>query len=119
MKATELRIGNYLQDREGRLCKVEELSSREGERGVYASAISGPTTGLPNRPIPLTEEWLLKKFGFEKYHNNLFVLGNISVHFYMLHEYYFISFNHRHIVLDNVHQLQNLYFALTGEELTI
>jgi hypothetical protein len=72
-------------------------------------------------PIPLTEEWLLK-FGFSKYHSNLFVLekSGFSIHFYMLHEYYYLSFDNRRIEIKYVHQLQNLFFVLNGgEELII
>ena len=80
------------------------------------------------KPIPLTEEWLLK-FGFKK---------DIIVDLYRLHNqfgsiiYYpstsvekakinfmltgacFMNNN-----ITNVHHLQNLYFALTGSELTV
>ena len=84
-------------------------------------------------PIPLTEEWLLQ-FGFEKDENKPF-------HFIRLEEYNLqVMVNGFSGTLDKdpywfcsivgtnnqttfnkmyVHQLQNLYFALTGEELTI
>ena len=67
------------------------------------------------KPIPLTEEWLLK-FGFDSmfsgagYHKNGVEIGNNHNGFYILATSYQIEF---------IHQLQNLYFALTGEELTI
>ena len=63
------------------------------------------------KPIPLTEEWyrkvekqLIKKgfsYGFEK--------GKLTL--YLSDEWEFES--------EFLHQLQNLYFALTNEELTI
>ena len=73
-------------------------------------------------PIPLTGEWLLK-FGFKKDLGNDLYLESTSTSF-------FVWQNNRVELLDNknnicisyceyVHQLQNLYFALTGEELTI
>ena len=70
-------------------------------------------------PIPLTEEWLLK-FGFEKNKNS-------DLYFRLNNYEYFIENG----IIDNgysrmneisvkyVHQLQNLYFALTGKELEI
>lgn len=75
------------------------------------------------KPIPLTEEWLLK-FGFEKlcstekgFKQNVYSMRNPSLQIYELSKGYGVSFwigNE----LKHVHQLQNLYFALTGEELT-
>jgi len=65
-------------------------------------------------PIPLTEEWLLN-FGYTKEDSNFWNLGHI------VWEYdggVFIC-NKNGITLKYVHQLQNLYFALTGRELTI
>ena len=56
MESTELRIGNLLHDREGRLCKVEELYTNE----FKAPAILGGMTSLPNSPIPLTKDWLVE-----------------------------------------------------------
>jgi hypothetical protein len=72
-------------------------------------------------PIPLTEEWLIK-FGFK-----LNKLGNlckssnyqkrwITFKKYQDRWYLYLTHNPK---CDYVHQLQNLYFALTGEELTL
>ena len=111
MKASELRIGNYLVDREERLCRVQTLRPYWNESQIEATAIKGPQTSLPNKPIPLTEEWL-KKFGFkEKTHT--FVFGNISIK----QQTKSCFFYHTGFNLRYVHQLQNLFFALTGEEL--
>jgi len=72
-------------------------------------------------PIPLTEEWLLK-FGFFE-NNSYFNIGEVL--------YYIGEFGtyldeqvwwNEEIISTNikyVHQLQNLYFALIGRELTI
>lgn len=132
MIAKDFRIGNLLQDREGRLCKVEELSIA----GFKAPAIIGGLTSLPNKVIPLTEKWLLSfefhKWGrddipstvtFEKgilcigarkHYKEGLVFGwlwkkkeeNNSLSWYP------------QVEIAYVHQLQNLYFALTEEELT-
>jgi hypothetical protein len=73
--------------------------------------------------IPLTEEWLLK-FGFEK-------SSGTSVSFQLESKYFDIRYYNQEISIISdrddlkmiqvkyVHQLQNLYFALVGEELTI
>ena len=78
------------------------------------------------QPIELTEEWLLK-FGFKRVGNYVGIGFNprMSIQFHdgnsaecdITQTGQMISFRHGHIKY--VHQLQNLYFALTGEELTI
>ena len=79
--------------------------------------------GIYFEPIPLTEEWLLK-FGFNKTNESKDVewykLNNFEVSTYNEGEVVYFVYQHlvlRHIM--NVHQLQNLYFALTGTELTL
>lgn len=124
MKNIELRIGNYLQDAKGKLAPVEGLSKNK------IKAYSGMVTEMPLKPIPLTEEWLLK-FGF--YTDNegwyysldfdknqdtfkicpLYSNGIPSGMFSVLNCMACVK------KIQFVHQLQNLYFALTGEELTI
>ena len=68
-------------------------------------------------PIPLTEEWLLK-FGFTKE-----VLGwkhwNLDLYLYLDNGCFESEQLPMFIYLKYVHQLQNLYFALTNEELCI
>ena len=83
-------------------------------------------------PIPLNEEWLFK-MGFDnvrknilmchnEYHNNRINEGAFYVepvgdafnHWYLYHKVKMITSNIRH-----VHQLQNLFYALNGEELTL
>lgn len=69
-------------------------------------------------PIPLTEEWLLK-MGFEKDGEGdwqkgdfAFTLGSEGLKLFM--EYGFIN-----PPIKFVHQLQNLFYCLTGEELKL
>ena len=68
--------------------------------------------------VKLTEEWLLK-FGFNKkdiselpFDELIYEKGNIQINDEM--EFYNGIFTQK---IKYVHQLQNLYFALTGEEL--
>lgn len=80
------------------------------------------------KPIPLTEEWLVK-FGFKKDEIGVFVnicyKQNLSIGLNLVGDKYCIVYltgsfgmvQPKHI--KSVHQLQNLYFALTGEELTL
>ena len=114
MKANELRIGNLI-NRGGQQVTVGW--------GTLKAAYEQLHIG---EPIPLTEEWLIR-FGFEVSeikrefghktiawtHTGKYALtvyfknGILSVRFWQGNEKRY------------VHQLQNLYFALTGEELTI
>ena len=121
----ELRIGN-LFDNHGTTCFVMSiLRGNRAEFGYFKDSIGFERYLMANncpKSIPLTEEWLLK-FGFEKIKNN-----GID---YELHDCV-ISVNAkwmwtaesklnevRTLIPTHVHTLQNLYFALTGEELTI
>lgn len=78
------------------------------------------------KPIPLTEEWLVK-FGFEKKDNGMiFEFNNYSHSFLWFNKtsgqlrlvdegMHFLT----HDELKHVHQLQNLYWCLVGEELIV
>jgi hypothetical protein len=103
MKATELRIGNWYQVMtiggywHNRTMTVENLQSIDGCSIDVA------------KPIPLTEEWL-ERFNWNP-------PKDIGVAFSTnTHEIYFVAGNY-YKTIEYVHQLQNLYFALTGQEL--
>ena len=115
MKATELRIGNWVEiqgleskiilvDTEGCICENEYCEDFEN---------NNITQNL--QPIPLTEEWLLK-FGFEYSDLN----GDSGLWkippFQIYGKYNQFIYDYR-LDVNYVHQLQNLYFALTGQEL--
>lgn len=140
MKTTELRLGNYITDGTfqysvvginfdesiwGSIDKVVNHVKAETEdyykQGDYHLNIENV------QPIPLTEEWLLK-FGFEKVihayvmgiHNRIFS-GLMKFQFDRLLQMWVFSVGkYKDITrIEYVHQLQNLYFALTGDELEI
>lgn len=100
MKASELRIGNYVKDPYNNTIRLVSVDKD-------ASMI---------RPIPLTEEWLLK-FGFEKSgdHYNKWV-DDVRA-FILLNDFTLCDIDLK-VEIKYVHQLQNLYFALTGKEIT-
>lgn len=72
-------------------------------------------------PIPLTEDWLLK-FGFvfkltgNEVYDQIWEFDQFKI---WQHDEGFCHSFHHGGDLDYVHQIQTLYFALTGEELTI
>lgn len=75
-------------------------------------------------PIPLTEEWL-EKFGFKitgqtPHPNNIWTVYGEECKFELEHIISFFLYDNKCFGTEvkYVHQLQNLYFALTGEELT-
>lgn len=110
MKANELRIGNYLNTVNG----VKRVSDISVDRYCWF-------TDNQCEPIPLIEEWLLK-FGFvnQNYGWNIKDFGLFD-HNYKKGELN-LKLNASEvpiIEIKHVHQLQNLYFALTGEELEI
>ena len=123
MKAKELRIGNYALDpsEENDIVQLvaiypDETMEWDGWNGF---------TSLKMEPIPLDRKWL-KKFGFkkEKKNSNNYFSGNFefmiqddidSFHYFLHAEETGVKFWITEI--QYVHQLQNLYFALTGQEL--
>jgi hypothetical protein len=122
MKATELRIGNYYQyagDYGITYARVKEI--KHNQFGLLGD-FNGTNFGIC-KPIPLTEEWLLK-FGFEKKYDNFdwYIKDNYCVAFSKHIDLirFKIKYQENDICkIQHVHQLQNLHFALTGEELTI
>jgi hypothetical protein len=132
MKAKELRIGNlvdvYREDVHYGTIVIESITPYGvNERiGTYYAVFNKPMCDeLLVKPITLTEEWLLK-FGFENPDNDYrWVYGNDLI-WVDLDDggcaldraliWLDVAFN---LKIQYVHQLQNLYFALTNEELTI
>ena len=147
MKANELRIGNLITiDNSVYWAKLRDIPlivthigqtmniKGESSHSVGCEHINQkPNTYYETysqfieniKPIPLTEEWLLK-FGFEKltdksrgFNSNSYTYTKgisfivhlndklLSVNFWQGNEKKY------------VHEIQNLFFALTGEELTI
>jgi hypothetical protein len=80
---------------------------------------------LPFKPIPLTEEWLLK-MGFYKKNYTEETISDYWYHTKMLPEHivYYLPYKNLNIYIGSlciefVHQMQNFYFTITGEELEV
>jgi len=142
MKASELRIGNVVYGEDGMLhlttiCLIKSILNHDECEWESIQAGSEGYIQLDNivdiEPIPLTPEWL-EKFGFTKQ------IGNGSLFFKDGFKYNIkancvgiivhcgkAGESQQHVCdsicnmisMPYVHQLQNLYFALTGEELAI
>lgn len=116
MEARELRMGNLLMY-QGQVIEIDIAPLFFFSKG---SAFMKKFETV--EPIPLTEEWLLK-FGCEQVYADLFKLDRHDYDF----EFRIMGGNTQVKIagdtllknLNYVHQLQNLYFALTGEELEL
>ena len=129
MDAKELRIGSYYK------AGLEIVGSREAKLNLskerafkltldHLKVLSGfEDLILFIKPIPLTEEWLLK-FGlkvkpeFKTLSHEVYLDNGFQ---YMI-DYYYDEYGHHVAINKNikyVHQLQDLYRCLTGEELEI
>lgn len=122
MESKELRIGNFVS------------TSIDGTAIYLVEEIKMHVLFLSNQrlitdigevqyhnihPIPLTEEWLLK-FGFVKVRDYpVFRLNGLQIEFNGFDSEWGAGLLDKKTIIKYVHQLQNLYFALTGKELTI
>lgn len=109
MKATDLRIGNLVQDEDGVIIEINlKHFARIESKELSLDDIYG---------IPLTEEWLLK-FGFENreftFDKTPFFLTKRTAKKEYLYQAHTDRFQVKY-----VHQLQNLYFAVREDELII
>ena len=119
MDARELRIGNYIQHF-GNVVQVEGIVNETNGFGVQITG--GDFASINSQslePIPLTEEWLFK-FGFEIGYNQKKMLDVYCKDVdFLIERSNSNNFYYKKVNIKSVHQLQNLYFLLTGEELTL
>jgi len=107
MKTNELRLGNYILTSGGRLISV-----------TIENIVKVAKNISEYKPIPLTEEWIIG-LGFGKHDSTTFEKNG---YYFDLEDTTFYNDwpSNASTLNKNVkylHQIQNLYFALTGEEL--
>jgi len=117
IQAKDLRIGNWVK-LDKYFYKVYSVNPLENKlidkdkiiiSGWYVDGI---------KPIQLTEEILLK-CGFKKINKIYFRKGALTIEVQSF-GHFRVSFDGKMLVnLKHLHQLQNLYFALSNEELNI
>lgn len=131
MKATELRIGNLvfgIDDFNHGKKVIDTIAVITQYRWETIKGFNGI------EPIPLTEEWLIK-FGAkkvkgigDKYWYSIILFDEVEnwnkpfIYYSPDNDYAELldsEHEERITVIKYVHQLQNLYFALTGEELEL
>lgn len=128
MKASDLRIGNYLMAAEAEFVNHPAFKIQHGD---IAEIVTG-SKGHKYKPVALDSRWLIS-FGAEKINNSIFRMGALTFQpttfahgeelmgrLLNTRKAMRICFCGKFLVnIEFVHHLQNLYHALTGEELTI
>jgi len=122
VSVTELRIGNYViyNNKEiGTITGVQYFLFNNGKVAINQRVdIFYHTENI--KPIPLTEEWLLK-FGFEKELDSIYRRNQSHMIEFIFYDEGLLCTSQSVCLnkIKSVHQLQNLYSALTGSELQI
>lgn len=142
LKPSELRIGNSVLNRGGERLEIDRFYGNKIESDIKNMPNKDPLTGIPIyyhpfteeiqycKPIPITKEKLLQ-LGFTKTEDNdysltvgrkTFLLSLADFGDTDFHVLYrcdigidFCSL----VYIDYIHEIQNIVFDLTGEELTI
>lgn len=121
MNVSELRIGNYIEI-DGRIKMISSIHSDNTIRLQESAdapchvcySLNKPTI----KPIRITEEIVLK-CGFEKYEfdhkENQYIHKDRLI---VLRDGKFVDYGSS-VTLEHIHQLQNLFHSLTGEEITL
>lgn len=120
--AGELRLNNWLNfDSVDCPVQIDGIQS-------YMLSFNGSFTSIDDfNPIPLTEEILIKVgFNYADDENYFLQLPVFGMFKFMLHSdksdnFEIVTFSIKDVSKEvrSVHQLQNLYYTLTGEELEI
>ena len=106
IRIEELSIGNWVEHN-GEIIQVKPYHFE-----VFMNPESQPANA-----IPLTEELLTEKCGFKRNHyGGLYLYGKFD--FDLTKEGYFLV-DDVGVHCKHLHQLQNLYFSLTGQELPV
>lgn len=130
IKPEDLRIGN-LVFHDGDINEIKgvftEFTMRKDSEGRYHETMYMVQlknlldyTSEEINAIPLTEEWLFK-FGAKELKAKRgilkeYVLKTVRIEFSNSHNFYY---KNSKVIISSVHQLQNLFFALTGKELEV
>lgn len=139
IKGKDLRLGNFVKDRGEKLIRIDFLEhiqdgydTKFGQLVFLEGTEVHPMTEYSDYalPIPITNDWLIR-MGFKLYPSGYYCLDVCG-------EKVYISIGLKHdiepnLILDNgeralsydlkhikyVHELQNLFYSLTGLELVV
>jgi hypothetical protein len=125
IKANELRIGNWVMfsllnnpppDFINKLAKVDAQDIRYIQEDVHSDYMEW-------NPIPLSPEILEKAGGIKQTHDEseYWFKKDFGLRYldYAPAIILIIGYERKHVNLKYLHQLQNLFYSLTGEELNI
>ena len=126
----ELRLGNYVKDRRGKVIRIDFIQHFEDKYSLFGQVMKDSSRIAENsdyaHPIKVNIEWL-ERLGFKP--ANAFPYSKWLCEFEMMSlivdqdiHYYGIAVMGKIVWSNsgtiNVHQLQNLFFSLRREELT-
>lgn len=132
INSRDLRLGNFLKSKEGDIVIVTKLWDTgliEVHSSIFQFYDFNEKEEHPFEPIPLTPE-ILEKAGFNSFtygQNYEFTgyikywgKGNILTGFLNYEgAFCLLKYSNCHKIIKSLHEIQNLSFALTGEELEI
>ena len=116
MKIIEVRVGNLIEYNNNG-CPVYICGIYN--EYIYYNHLRCCSPANTMNPIKITEKWLFK-FGFElsEQSDDVFEIGNFQI-LRMLGNTFELFSHDSPVEIKFVHQVQNLYFALTGSELVL
>ena len=119
----DYRIGNYLQDQNGKIYQVCNIDRFDIVAISLDSNAEDFITSLERKPIDITDDWLTK-LGIPKKNARHFDIGGIEIYIRWYgsgdgEACFFTPSPMYAAPCQYVHELQNLYYALTKKELTI
>jgi hypothetical protein len=126
MKASELRIGNYVLDERDSVDRVKAISDKEVALGALSQSNIIPFSEV--NPIPITEEWLGKvNYQYANENGQKFYWHTDLPYFQLRKDedswgmWYCESNGVEALIskkdIEYVHDIQNIHFYLSGEEL--
>lgn len=121
MKANELRIGNNVLWNDTVVRVDEIVDNGESYEVFFLKDLGGNFESIEDiEPILLTEEWLLKS-GCEK-KEDYFILERFRLRHLRPYKYFYVTDVDSSVYftkLEFVHEWQNFYYILQGEELIL
>lgn len=116
IQSNEVRRGNFTLTPRKLIVRIDTINENS------FSAINKNSLRWYSKlyPIPITEDWILN-FGGKKNDEEITIPINRNLYISFIDSECQLVTDDDFLVMDinHVHQLQNLYFSLTGEELTL
>lgn len=117
LKANELRIGNYLNGKQGHVTVTE---IRKNNIVKIQDNTSSFYVGTCLQPIPLTDEMLINLGAFK--FDNQFIFDRFRLKYRPDYKFYYVTCRETNAYITKVefvHEWQNVVFALNSQELTL